>query len=623
MRFRQWPLRRRILLVAAFPTAAVVLILTAFHMLQRWNDVRAEQHSIAQLILEDLAAASEYPLISGNFDLLQPLIRSALQQPSVVAIEFREDDGERLLFSSDRAYDQVAAEDIQVLQFPVEMKLEPLDEFSEYGDQSDLPVETQVLAVIELSLTDTFTREREMTIMWQSVFAGLIVVLVAALVSHLTAYDIIGSLEKLSEFFARLARGDNSARIKVTHAAEVGHLQTTANQLARSLQKAEENQKNFTERLIAEQFKAQQASRAKSEFLAMMSHEFRTPLNGAIGMLQLMNRGQSEVEFQDYKGMAEQSLTHLTQLLEDVLVVVDTENNQLQVLFSEHKIEEILTNLIESFTDVALTRGISLIVDYDRQLKKQAIHTDPSLIRQVVRHLLDNALKFTEEGMVVVELFVTMVDDTSYLHIRVSDSGIGIPDDKKREVLEAFQQASSSFSRRYDGIGLGLTITNHISQILGGGLSLEDNANGGTRVDVHFPIELVNPVIDKNKEQSGRAHQVLIVEDNLVNMKVAEKMLCKSFNNMTVDTAESGEECLQAVRRNGYDLILMDCQMPGLDGFETSRQLRQDGYENPIVACTANTTDQIYQRCITSGMNDYIAKPLKVDTIKQTLQRWL
>lgn len=623
MKFRQWSLRRRIWLVAAFPTFAAVFILTAFHMLQRWQDVHAEQHSIALFILEDLASTAEYPLISGNYDLIEPMINNALAQPDVVAIDFYDPQGELLLNFLDTDYHAVAAEDIHTVSFPVKMKLAPLDEFSEYDDTVGGMPESQLLATIQLSLTDVFTREREATIMWQSAIAGLIVVLIATLFSHLISYDIISSLERLSEFFSRLARGENSARISVLNGAEVGRLQASANQLASSLQQADEDQKDYTQRLMEQQAKTQQASLAKSEFLAMMSHEFRTPLNGAIGMLQLMEQQQSAAEFNDYKAMAEQSLTHLTQLLEDVLMVVDTEKNKFQVAFSNHKVQEILADLLREFTAAAMDKGISLVVDYDRCLKHKAIRIDPSLLRQVVRHLVDNALKFTEEGMVIVTLGVEPKAGKNYLHIQVNDSGIGIPDEKKRQVLEAFQQASSSFSRRYDGVGLGLTITNHISQILGGNLTLSDNACGGTQVDVEFPVEVVASHSDRSDPVSDDGYQVLIVEDNLVNMKVAEKMLLKSFSNMRVDTVESGERCLERIARKPYDLILMDCQMPGLDGFETSRQLRESGFRQPIVACSANTTDQIYERCIDSGMNDYIAKPLKVETIRKTLERWL
>lgn len=630
MIFRHSSLRRRVMLVAAVPTMIAVLTLTAFHMFQRWDSVRSENESIARLVMEELAAAAEYPLISGNYDLLNSPIDTALQQPAIIAIEIRDTQNRQLLEFQADTYSQVPGEDVRVLTYDIIREVQELDEFSEFEEaeedtrdsSSENQAEIQTLAVIYLSMTDTFTRDRELSILWQSALAGLIVVIIAALIGRVLAFNIITALEKLSVFFSQLAAGKVSVRISVDDGAEVGRLQVHANQLASSLQQAEVDQKNYTEQLVAEQEKTQRASRAKSEFLAMMSHEFRTPLNGAIGMLQLLDRNISEEEFSDYKGMAEQSLTHLTQLLEDVLVIVDTEKNKLQVLFAEHHIEDILSNLMTSFSTTAMNRGLSLVVDYDKELKKQSIRTDPSLVRQVVRHLVDNALKFTEEGVVIVELKLARFNDQDCLSIQVSDTGIGIPDDKKQKVLEAFSQVNSSFNRRYDGVGLGLSISYHISRMLGGRLLLQDNPSGGTRVVVELPIELAHtptPVI----KQQPRARHVLIVEDNPVNMKVAEKMLGKSFDAMEIDKVESGEACLKNVNEIRYDLILMDCQMPGLDGFETSRELRNRGVETPIVACTANNTDHIYQKCIDSGMNDYIAKPLKVDKIKKTLERWL
>lgn len=626
MTFRNTSLRRRIMFVAAVPAMIAVLTLTAFHMLQRWDGVRSENESIALLVMEELASAAEYPLISGNYELLYPPIKTALDQPAIVAIEIRDPQNNPLIEFKAESLAQLAPEDVQVLSYDIVREVRELDEFSEFENddsaEEELPGELQQLAVIHLSMTDAFTRDRELSILWQSALAGLIVVFIAAMIGRVLALNIITALEKLSVFFSQLAAGKVTERIKVDDGAEVGRLQVNANQLASSLQQAEEDQKHYTEQLMAEQEKTQRASRAKTEFLAMMSHEFRTPLNGAIGMLQLLDRSISEEEFSDYKGMAEQSLTHLTQLLEDVLVIVDTEKNKLQVLFGEHHIEDILANLMASFSSTAMNRGLSMVVDFDKELRKQPIRTDPSLVRQVVRHLVDNALKFTEEGVVIVELKLTRFNDQDCLSIRVSDTGIGIPDDKKQKVLEAFSQVNSSFNRRYEGVGLGLTISYHISRMLGGRLFLQDNPSGGTRVVVELPIELAAEPVPVIRQTKSTRH-VLIVEDNPVNMKVAEKMLGKSFEAMAIDKVESGEACLDNVNDTHYDLILMDCQMPGLDGFETSRELRNRGIETPIVACTANNTDQIYQKCIDSGMNDYIAKPLKVDKIKKTLERWL
>lgn len=620
MHFQQWSLRRRIMLVAALPTLAAIVILSSFYMFQRWQDVHAGQEALADLLLENLAAAAEYPLISGNYELLQPLIETALRQPDVIAVEIQAADGRQLLKTLDEQFPLVAAADIKVRSFEVYRDVWRLDEFSQFDDSNEQQTDQQRLATIHLSLTDTFTRERELSILWQAAVAGLMVVLIAALIGHFTAFDIIRSLEKLSAFIAQLARGDIEARIRVDDGAELGRLQKNANQLASSLEQAERDQQIYTDRLMAEQQKTQHASRAKSDFLAMMSHEFRTPLNGAIGMLQLLTPEVSQADFQEYKGMAEESLSHLTQLLEDVLIVVDTESNKLQVLHSEQQLDELLAGLLCRYQRLAADKQLQLKVHYDELLTQQAVLTDPALVRQIVRHLMDNAFKFTQQGSIQLDLLLQQFDGEQRLCVVVSDTGIGIADEDKQRVLEAFSQISSSFNRRYDGIGLGLTISSHISRLLGGRLSLENTSSGGTRVKVEFPVALAESCC---QDELPQGQKVLIVEDNPVNMKVAEKMLQKSFAGLQVDTVQSGEACLQQLQQQSYDLILMDCQMPGLDGFETTRQLRQQGNTVPVVACTANTSDQVYQQCRESGMNDYLAKPLKVDTIRKTLQRWL
>merc|ERR1712000_678165 len=234
-------------------------------------------------------------------------------------------------------------------------------------------------------------RQQEYQIVRQSLFAGLLVVLLAAVIGLLVSRTILPALERLTRFINRLADGHTEERTQVDDGAEIGQLQTNVN-------------------LLAEQEKTQQASRAKSDFLAMMSHEIRTPLNGAIGMLQLMDLNNTDEEFDDFKQTADQSLTHLTQLLEDVLVVVDTEKNRLPVVFSEHKVAEVLKEMLESLISKAEEKGLQFRVSYDKALSASALQSDPSLIRQIVRHLVDNAIKFTDHGNVWLDLSLKQKD---------------------------------------------------------------------------------------------------------------------------------------------------------------------------------------------------------------------
>ena len=616
---RRLSINQRMLLVGALPAVLAVVVLTTYHMINRWLDLREEHQRMAQLILQHISASAEYPLVSGNYELLRPLLNAALAQPAIVSVEILSPDGKPLIALQDKNYSELNADDMVIKQQPIMRELMKLDEFSEYGDGA---MSEQKYGIIRLGMSDVVIRQQEYQIVRQSLFAGLLVVLLAAVIGLLVSRTILPALERLTRFINRLADGHTEERTQVDDGAEIGQLQTNVNQLAESLQQAEKDQLEYTEKLLAEQEKTQQASRAKSDFLAMMSHEIRTPLNGAIGMLQLMDLNNTDEEFDDFKQTADQSLTHLTQLLEDVLVVVDTEKNRLPVVFSEHKVAEVLKEMLESLISKAEEKGLQFRVSYDKALSASALQSDPSLIRQIVRHLVDNAIKFTDHGNVWLDLSLKQKDGKDCLAIMVTDTGIGIADDQKQRVLEAFAQVNSSFSRRHEGIGLGLTITQHICNLLDGELDIRSDGHTGTCVEAMIPVV---PVKDKTRDERGdhATLRALIVEDNPVNLKVVERMLAKAWDGIEIDAVMSGEDCLHRLVHEEFDLILMDCQMPGLDGFETTRRLRESGIKTPIVACTANTTDQIRERCLQAGMDDYMAKPVKVPVLKETLGKWL
>tara|TARA_R110002167_G_scaffold4261_8_gene20057 strand:- start:786 stop:2687 length:1902 start_codon:yes stop_codon:yes gene_type:complete len=616
---RRWSIRLRIMLVATIPVVLAAILITSYHMMQRWEELQRETDSLANIALEHLVAGAEYPIFSGNYQLLNPVVMAVLKQPSIAAVEILDMSGKRLYFQQTERYEEIPRKDVRTLTREIFPEIPALDSLSEFDSQQP---EVHRIGLVKMEVADTFIRQRQDAIMYQSMVAGLGFVLVSMLVAGGISTTIIPPLERLTGFIGQLASGNVKQRITIDSGAEIGNLQDSANRLAESLQHAQEAHRRYTAELREEQHKSQQASQAKSEFLAMMSHELRTPLNGAVGMLQLIALDNKAEEFYEYKSMAEQSLTNLAQLLEDVLVVVDTEKNNLPVVFAEHPLPEILATLMHEFSLRALEKRLSFVVEYDDILSQGKIRVDPSLVRQIVRHIIDNAIKFTEQGYVVALFSIHQQPTSHWLRIQVKDTGIGIPPDKRHKVMEAFSQISSSFSRQYDGIGLGLTISQHISHILGGSIQLRDNDGGGTQVLINLPIK--RSVVSGNQDTDvlGMALAVLVVEDNVVNLKVAEKMILKACPGANVVAAENGERCLECVAEQDFDLILMDCQMPVLDGFETTRRLRANGVTTPIVACTANGSDLVFRRCIGVGMNDYLGKPLSLASLQATLLKW-
>jgi len=614
MKIRNWPIRTRAIILAAVPAFLTVVFLTALHMIQRWSDADENSESTVQLMVESISASAEYPIISGNYDLLAPLIDAALSRPEIALVRIMSPEGGVLIEEKVPGFEEIAAGDIRIFRKSLLRDVVELDGFSEFGE---LMVMSQELAIIEIGMTGHYTRARDLEILYQSVITGILVVLLAALTGRYIALMIVRPLERVAGFISSLANGDYWNRTEESEGAELGHLQESSNRLAQALETAQRKHEEFTEKLLLEQKRAKAASKAKSQFLAMMSHELRTPLNGAMGMLELIEQKMPTAEFNEHRHQAEQSLVHLSQLLDDIMVVADTDQKSLAASPEYCVLSEYLEPLFESLRIRAMSQGLSFIADVAPRLRSHAVLTYPGLLRQILRHLTDNALKFTRQGMISVSLSPV----EGGIRVIVTDTGIGIPEDAYDTILQPFTQLESDLNRHFDGAGLGLTITSHVVSAMNGRLSFSPQVGGGLVVQITLPEIQASAGAEMPETQC--AGRLLIVEDNEVNLKVAEKMLARIHPDREVVAVMSGEAALEAVAREDYDLVLMDCQMPGMDGFETSEKLREKGFTGAIVACTANTTDQVEERCLASGMNDYMAKPISLEGLRLMTGRWL
>ena len=644
MRISHWSIRRRSIVLAAVPAFLTVVLLTVMHMSQRLSDAGENSESIVRLMVESISASAEYPVISGNYELLAPLMDAALGRPEIAAVRVLDPLGLPLIERTVEGYDELGSDYLRVFQKELSRTVIDLDPMDMGGLLEEEGSERSVtFAVIEIAMTDHYLHAREMEILYQSVVAGVLVVLLAALTGRYIALMIVRPLERTAAFLSSLSGGDYWNRIEVSDGAELGRVQSSGNRLAEALERAQKEQRVFTSRLLEEQKKARSASESKSQFLAMMSHELRTPLNGALGMLELMNHEMAECDFSLHKEQAEQSLVQLAQLLDDIMVVADTDQKSVAAAPEYCLLSEYFESFFEVLKSRAMSQGLSFITDIRGDLRERPILTYPGLLRQILRHLVDNALKFTVQGVVSV----SMEPEKSGVRIIVSDTGIGIPSSEYGSILEPFTQLESDLNRQYEGAGLGLTITSHVVNALGGELHFSEPEGGGCHVEVTLPeVVLVqtDPTDtttilslngDRTDDKQGASEsdavgffpegkgKLLIVEDNEVNLKVAEKMLARIHPDREVLAVMSGEAALIAVEEKRISLVLMDCQMPGMDGFETSQKLRERGFSGAIIACTANTTDQVEERCLASGMNDYMAKPISLKGLALITERWL
>ena len=385
----------------------------------------------------------------------------------------------------------------------------------------------------------------------------------------------------------------------------------------------EQEVRRRTEDLLRARDQALAAVKAKSDFVANMSHEIRTPLNGVLGIIALLEDTKLNDEQHRLLATASESGDHLLEVVNDILDFSKIEAGKMTLNMEPMDLVALLKQLPATFGAVAVQRQLALHVHIPEHFPP-GIEGDAMRLRQVIYNLVSNAIKFTHQGEVSVRL--SMADD-HYL-IEVEDTGVGMTPAQQEVVFNAFDQADSSVTRQYGGTGLGLSITHKLVEMMQGNIGLTSKVGTGSCFRVSLPLA-VTELIDQTPKSAlddrlFEGQTVLLVEDNMVNQTIAIHMLEKM--NLTVELCVNGREAVEISRRHGFDLILMDVQMPVMDGLEATRIIRArevTGQHVPIIAMTAHASDQHRIDSLDSGMDEHVTKPIKVRELKQVLHRFL
>ncbi|NJN76139.1 MAG: PAS domain-containing protein [Synechococcaceae cyanobacterium RL_1_2] len=396
--------------------------------------------------------------------------------------------------------------------------------------------------------------------------------------------------------------------------------------------------KQFEQELLTSMEAAKAAAIAKGLFLATMSHEIRTPMNGVLGMLHLLQKTQLNGEQRSNITIAQSNAESLLNLINDILDLSKIEAGKLEIDQADFNLHQEVKGFINVMAPMATEKGLDLNLILE-PIIPVTVKGDPGRLRQIFTNLIGNAIKFTSQGKITIQTRLQEYRDGWLLISSVTDTGIGIAQDKLKELFEPFTQADSSTTRQYGGTGLGLAITKQLCELMGGSIYCHSEPGQGSHFEftvllaksdgAHYPSQpksKYQPISLMNHPHPAR---ILVVDDMPINQLVLKGLMdCHRF---TLDEATNGNEALAKLRTSSeeqpYDLIFMDCLMPGLDGYETTHHIRQglagDRYSNvPIIAMTANTVKGGRQKCLAAGMNDYLSKPIVPDHLGKMLQQW-
>ncbi len=623
------------------------VVLSFFFIMHEKDTIGTEQRRRADALAHNLAYTSEYGLLTRNNELLSELINGIMKEEDIIWAQITDEEG-NVLSSSGEKKKPIYENKYPIMTKTIRKRGEEEILFCEPGGKG----KWEAIGSVHLGMSLVRMNKRMQEAKNKAGAVSIIVIIAAFLITLIISKLITSPIRELALATEKISSGDMEVRIKARTGDEIGALADSFNEMTQKLQ-------GVHEKLIYAKEEAEGANYLKSEFLANMSHEIRTPMTGIIGMTDLLLDTELNAEQKDFLNTTKESANALLNIINDILDISKVEAGKLTLQTIDFNLRMLIEDVVDILVVRASQKGLSLECGIDHNASP-LLRGDPGRLRQILMNLGDNAIKFTNSGSVnIAAKLIEETEQTATILFSIVDTGIGIPKAKLERIFEPFIQVDGSVRRRYSGTGLGLSICKRLVRMMGGRIGVENLPQGGSRFwfEIKFrkqspaapqklPAAETAPISTTGSDNTGRDNpaaslkniagpprdiaeeshlsvRILLVEDNPTNQKVVKNAVKKA--GYPIDIVDNGKKVAGALSKADYDLILMDVQMPEMDGFETTKKIRREEGEKkhvPIIAMTAYAMKGDREKCLEAGMDDYISKPIDLQKLLKVIEKW-